>query len=91
MTWVRPFRRALVARPRRRGDAGFTLIEVVLALVLLSTLMSSMAVLFVRGMQHLSGLQRRQAAVQVAAQAIEAVRAVSTTPGQNGCVTWDKR
>ncbi len=57
-----------------------------LALVLLSTLMSSMAVLFVRGMQHLSGLQRRQAAVQVAAQAIEAVRAVSTTPGQNGCV-----
>ncbi len=86
MTWVRPSRRALVARQQGRRDAGFTLIEVVLALVLLSTLMSSMAVLFVRGMQHLAGLQRRQAAVQVAGQAIEAVRAVSTTPGQDGCV-----
>ena len=86
MTWVRPSRRALVARRRGHGDGGFTLIEVILALVLLSTLMSSMAVLFVRGMQHLAGLQHRQVAVQVAAQALEAVRAVSTTPGQNACV-----
>jgi prepilin-type N-terminal cleavage/methylation domain-containing protein len=86
VTWLQPSRRALVARRRRHGDEGFTLIEVVLSLVLLSTLMSSMAVLFVGGMQQLTGLQRRQAAVQVAAQALEAVRAVSTTPAENGCV-----
>ena len=69
-----------------RADEGFSLVEVVIAVVLLSTLMAALAVMFVGGVKHLGGLQRRQAAVQVAAQALEVVRAVSTTPGQGGCV-----
>jgi prepilin-type N-terminal cleavage/methylation domain-containing protein len=69
-----------------RPDEGFTLVEVVLAVVLLSSLMAALAVLFVGGVKHMGALQRRQAAVQVAAQALEAVRAVSATPGQGGCV-----
>jgi prepilin-type N-terminal cleavage/methylation domain-containing protein len=71
---------------RRRGDRGFTLVEVVVALVLLSAIMSALAVQFVGGVKHMSALQRRQAAVQVAAQALEAVRAASAVPGANGCV-----
>jgi type II secretory pathway pseudopilin PulG len=70
----------------RRPDEGFTLVEVVLAVVLLSSLLASLAVLFVGGVKQMGALQRRQVAVQVAAQALEAVRAVSSTPGQGGCV-----
>jgi prepilin-type N-terminal cleavage/methylation domain-containing protein len=81
-----PTARSRSARRRDRDDAGFTLVEVVIAVVLLSVIMSALAAMFTRGMQHLTGLQRRQAAVQVAAQALEAVRAVSATPGQGGCV-----
>jgi len=69
---------------RRRPEDGFSLVEVVLAVVLLSTLMASLAVIFVGGVKHMGGLQRRQVAVQVAAQALEAVRAVAPTPRQNG-------
>jgi prepilin-type N-terminal cleavage/methylation domain-containing protein len=71
---------------RRHVDDGFSLVEVVLAVVLLSTLMASLALIFVGGVKHLGGLQRRQVAVQVAAQALEAVRAVASTPGAGGCV-----
>lgn len=55
-------------------------------MVLLSSLLASLAVLFVGGVKHLGGLQRRQVAVQVAAQALEVIRAVSSIPGQGGCV-----
>jgi prepilin-type N-terminal cleavage/methylation domain-containing protein len=75
-------RRAAIRRP----DDGFSLVEVVIAVVLLSSLMAALAVLFVGGVKHMGALQRRQVAVQVAAQALEAVRAVSAIPGQGGCV-----
>jgi type II secretory pathway pseudopilin PulG len=91
VAWLQRQRRTPVAgapgrRARRRDDDGFSLAEVVVAVVLMSTLLSSLAGLFVGGMKHLAGLQRRQGAVQVAAQALEAVRAVPTTPGPGGCV-----
>jgi type II secretory pathway pseudopilin PulG len=69
-----------------RDDAGFTLVEAVVALVLLSTVMSALAVQFIGGVKHMNALQRRQVAVQVAGQALEAVRAASVAPGPDGCV-----
>ena len=70
-------------RPGR--DDGFTLVEVVVALGLLSVLLAAVGVLFVGGLRHGATLQRRQSAVSVAAQALEAARAVSTTADGNGC------
>ena len=72
-------------RRRRRTDGGFTLVEVVVAMVLMSITMAAVAVLFVGGIRNSAGLQRRQAAVVVAQQALEAVRAVPVTP-EGGCV-----
>jgi prepilin-type N-terminal cleavage/methylation domain-containing protein len=73
-------------RRARRDDAGFTLVEVVVAMTVMSVLLSAVAVLFVSGIKHAAGLQRRQAAVQLAQQAIEAARAVSPAPDSNQCV-----
>lgn len=71
--------------PTDRDDGGFTLVEVIVALVLMSITMSAVAVLFVGGIENSSGLQRRQAAVLVAQQALEVARAVSATPDALGC------
>ncbi len=79
-------RRARPAAGDGRADAGFTLVEVVIALVLLTVLMSAVAALFVGGIRNGAGLQRRQAAVAVAAQAIEAERAVAVQADPSGCV-----
>lgn len=80
---------ACAAHPDRqltvRDDGGFTLVEVVVALVLMSITMSAVAVMFVGGIKNSSGLQRRQAAVLVAQQALEVARAVSATPDSVGC------
>lgn len=78
-------------RQARRGtpaadDRGFSLVEVMLALVLLSLIMASMGGLFIKGIRHSGDLQRRQAAVTLAQQALEAARAVSATPDASGCV-----
>src|SRR5690242_2883013 len=67
-------------------EAGFTLVEVIISMVLLSMLLTSIGVLFVGGITHAAGLQRRQAAVVLAQQAIEAARAVTATPDGRGCV-----
>jgi len=80
---------ASAAHPHRslagRDDGGFTLVEVIVALVLMSITMSAVAVMFVGGIKNSSGLQRRQAAVLVAQQALEVARAVSATPDSGGC------
>jgi len=74
---------ASAAHPHRslagRDDGGFTLVEVIVALVLMSITMSAVAVMFVGGIKNSSGLQRRQAAVLVAQQALEVARAVGRT------------
>lgn len=64
-------------RPRRDVDAGFTVIEVVVALMLLGVVAAAALAFFVRAMQNTSHLQRSQASVAVANQAMEAVRAVN--------------
>jgi prepilin-type N-terminal cleavage/methylation domain-containing protein len=73
-------------RARAATEEGFTLVEVIIALVLMSVVMSSIAVFFVGSVRHGAGLQRRQAAVAVAGQALEAARAVSALPDSAGCV-----
>jgi prepilin-type N-terminal cleavage/methylation domain-containing protein len=70
----------------RRDDAGFSLVEVVIAMVLLTLLMTSAGTMFVGGVKHGAGLQRRQTAVVLAQQAIEAARAVSANADAQGCV-----
>src|SRR4051794_23325323 len=65
------------ARPASRDDQGFTLIEVVVAIVLLTMVSVAMLALFVRAMKGTAGLDRKQAAVAVAGQAIELARSVS--------------
>jgi prepilin-type N-terminal cleavage/methylation domain-containing protein len=87
----RPCRRRVLLRrapdrARAREDAGFTLIETILALVLLALVLSSMAGLLLGGMRNAAGLQRRQAAVTLAAQALEAARALTVVADQNSCV-----
>lgn len=72
--------------PAVADDRGFTLVEVLIALVLLSVIMASMAGLFIKGIRHSTDLQRRQAAVSLAQQALEAARAASATPDAAGCV-----
>jgi prepilin-type N-terminal cleavage/methylation domain-containing protein len=67
-------------------DGGFTLVEVVIAMVLLTLLLTSAGVLFIGGLKHGAGLQRRQTAVVLAQQAIEAARAVSAVADAQGCV-----
>jgi prepilin-type N-terminal cleavage/methylation domain-containing protein len=69
-----------------RDDAGFTLVEVVIAMVLMTLLLSSVGTLFVTGIKHGAALQRRQTAVVLAQQGIEAARAVSAAPDAQGCV-----
>jgi hypothetical protein len=49
-------------------------------------LLGSVGVIFVGGLTHGAGLQRRQAAVVLAQQALEAARAVTATPDAQGCV-----
>ncbi len=69
-----------------QDEAGFTLVEVVISMVLLSILLSSVAVLFIGGIKHGAGLQKRQTAVVLAQQAIESARAVTATADSQGCV-----
>jgi prepilin-type N-terminal cleavage/methylation domain-containing protein len=62
---------------RACGDGGFTLIEVVVALVLLTMVTIGVATLFVRGVKASTTLDRRQEAVAVAGQSLELVRSLS--------------
>lgn len=75
----------------RGSDAGLTLIEVVVALTLLGVVAAAALTFFVRGMQSASHLQRNQAAVTVASQAMEKVHAVyprltGDAPAVNGLI-----
>lgn len=70
-------------RVRRRGsdrltgpEQGFTLIEVVVALFILTFVMVSVAGLFFRAVHSATSLDRRQAAVAVADQSMELARGI---------------
>ncbi|MGK5682656.1 putative Ig domain-containing protein [Actinoplanes sp. URMC 104] len=61
---------------RLRGDEGFTVIEVMLALTLLATTMAAMGPFFVSSFQFIARQSADQAAIQLANSAIEQVRAL---------------
>jgi len=74
MNWFS--RRVRAARTRSDASAGFSLLEVIVALALILFVMTSSVVFFVRSLQTSSGQQSRQAAISVADQAMELARAV---------------
>ncbi|HEY6795554.1 MAG TPA: type II secretion system protein [Kineosporiaceae bacterium] len=67
-----------------RADAGFTLVEVIVALVLLAMVAVAVLGLFVRGVKDVAGLDRRQVAVAFAGETMELVRTVSAVPDTSG-------
>ncbi len=66
-------------QPERPRDDGFSLMEVVVAVVLMAGVLTSAAGLMIRSTQNNRDLQGKQAAVAVARQVMENVRAVSAT------------
>jgi prepilin-type N-terminal cleavage/methylation domain-containing protein len=67
------------ARPQPSPDEGFTLVEVIVAIVLMALVAVTSAGFFIKGDATSTYLQRRQAAVGLADQAMEAIRAVPPT------------
>jgi prepilin-type N-terminal cleavage/methylation domain-containing protein len=71
-------------RPRTPDDDGFTLIEVLTAVAVISIVLTATTALFVRSMTMVNAQGARQAAFQVATDGLEALRSVSGTQAQ----TW---
>jgi prepilin-type N-terminal cleavage/methylation domain-containing protein len=63
-------------RRANRGDAGFTLIEVLTALAVVGVVAAASTTFFIRSMITVNLQGTRQAAIQVAADAMEQLRAV---------------
>ena len=82
MAWFS--RRIHAARMQSDRSGGFSLIEVIVALALILFVMTSSVVFFVRSLQTSNGQQSRQAAISLADQAIELVRAVPVNSLLNG-------
>lgn len=72
----------------RRPDEGFSMIEVIVAIVILGIVASSALWFFINGMQTSSNLNRQQTAVTIATSTMEQTFAVSpqTTAGVSGLV-----
>lgn len=70
----------------RTTDGGFTVVEVVVAVVLVAAVMASAGAFFLSGVATSATLQRRDAAAQVADEAMDFVRAVPATAGAAGVV-----
>lgn len=63
-------------RTRLRSDGGFTLLEVMVAMAVISTMMLSLSPMFVTTMRVNNQQSDRQAAIQAADDAMERVRAI---------------
>ncbi len=72
----------------RRGpssvDDGFTLIEVLVSLVLLSLIFTAVTTLFIRSLRSADGLQDKQAAVPVSTQALDLARSIPAVRDATG-------
>ncbi len=68
--------RSGVCRAPRRGDDGFTLVEVVIAMVIVFVVMSAMLTLYVGSLGTTVAAKQRQAASAVATQNLERLRAL---------------
>ena len=75
MSWFS--RRVRAARMRSDASAGFSLIEVIVALTLIIFVMSASVVFFVQSMQTSNAQQARQAAISLSNQGMEKARAVA--------------
>ena len=74
-----------MTQPRpARGDEGFTLVEVVVAVVLLGLVTAAVLPFFVQSLDKSSELQHRQAAVALASSAMEQARSVVATAADLG-------
>src|SRR4051794_10945935 len=67
---------ALRSRARDDREAGFTLIEILVAMVLMAIVMSSLAVFFIGAQRSSSALRLRQNATIVADQAMDHVHSL---------------
>lgn len=72
-------RHALRRRAGEDRDAGFTLIEILVAMVLMAIVMSSLAVFFIGAQKSSSALRMRQSATVVADAAMDNVHAIDVT------------
>ena len=61
----------------RSCDGGFSLVEVIVALALITVVMSATAMFFIRSLQSTSLQQQRQGAIAVGEQTLEQARAIS--------------
>ena len=81
MTWARRVRRAIVRRLRGpHGDAGFTLLEAIVAMTLAAIMLTSVAYAGFAGLSAAVTTKRNQQATALGSQAIEVAREVD----------WDK-
>jgi prepilin-type N-terminal cleavage/methylation domain-containing protein len=64
------------AVPAPRGDTGFTLLEVLVALAIISVVLTSMSVFFVRSMTSVTQQGDRQTAVRLASDGMERMREI---------------
>src|SRR5664279_2652382 len=69
-------RRWMVRRARRNGDGGFILLESIIAMAIITLIMSAVGAEFVNGMISTSQQRAQQVAVQLADSAMEQVRAL---------------
>lgn len=69
------------ARPARAPDAGFTLLEVVIAISLITIVMTGMLGFFISGVRASADREWKSSAVQVANEQMEIVRAVPVVGG----------
>jgi prepilin-type N-terminal cleavage/methylation domain-containing protein len=85
MRAIRHVRRVTASRSAREGaatnDPGFTLIECVMALLLLTLVAAGTAPLFIRSVTSSQQIQRRQVAAEVAQQQMDIIRSVQPTIG----------
>lgn len=66
------------------ADHGFTVVEVVVSLVLLTMVMASVSTLFMHAVKDATGLDRRQVAVSLADQYMQGGVGISATRDANG-------
>ena len=77
-------RRFLQARQPTAADAGFTLIEVIVSMMLLTMVATAAFALFIHVLQSSKGMDSRSAAITVAQQAMDNARSVSPLFDVNG-------
>jgi prepilin-type N-terminal cleavage/methylation domain-containing protein len=82
--WLRSAARRAGRWPVRPDDAGFSLVEVIVAISLMAVVMSAMGTFYVSSLVTTSAQSGRQAAMQLATDALERARALPVTTVEAG-------